>query len=511
MEVSRIQNSQRNLYISILSQVITLILSFVSRTVFVKTLGMDYLGVNGLFTNIISVLSLAELGVGTAIVYSMYKPLAEHDTKKLAALTQYYSTLYKMIAIIILLVGIAIFPFLDIIINLDTSIPNVKYYYLLFLGEAVTSYLIIYKTSIITADQKGYIVTRNRMIANIIASVLQILVLVSIKNYVIYLLIRILIPLAGNYYSSRVASKLYPFIDSKETLSKEERKSIWNNIKSMFLYRVGGVILNNTDNILISTLINTTLVGKYSNYSMLITRVTGFTSLIFSSVQASLGNLNVDANEEKKYKIFNILSLLSFWVYAFCSICFCMLFQDFIAIWLGTDYQLSLDVVYIAVLNFYFEGVLYPIWCYRQTTGLFHETKYTMLIASAINLILSILLGKQMGLFGIFAATAISRLCTNLWFDPYVLFKKYFNASPKKYFIKQLLYILTIIMLITIGQCLFCYLSISNIYFRFIVKIGYCILVPNLFFSFMFFKTEEFRYILDHFILPIFKSRKRRL
>lgn len=508
MGASRIQNSQRNFYISILSQIITLILSFVSRTVFVRTLGMDYLGINGLFTNIISVLSLAELGVGTAIVYSMYRPLAEHDTKKLAALTQYYCSLYKMIAIIVLLVGLGIFPFLDSIINLDTAIPNVKYYYLLFLGETVTSYLIIYKTSIITADQKGYIVTKNRMLANIIASVLQIAVLVSIKNYVIYLMIRILIPLAANYYSSRVASKLYPFIDDKESLSKEERRSIWNNIKSMFLYRVGGVILNNTDNILISSLINTTLVGMYSNYSMLITRVTGFTSLIFSSVQASLGNLNVDANEEKKYEIFNILSLLSFWVYAFCSVCFCILFQDFIAIWLGTEYQLPQDVVYIAVLNFYFEGVLYPIWCYRQTTGLFHETKYTMLVASTINLILSIILGKQIGLFGIFVATAISRICTNLWYDPYILFKKYFNMSPKEYFMKQLLYILTIIVLVAIGQWLFCLLSISNIYFRFIVKTGYCILVPNFIFLLFFYRTEEFRYIIDHVILPIITSRK---
>lgn len=509
MGTSRIQNSQRNFYMSILSQAITLLLSFVSRTVFVRTLGMGYLGINGLFTNIISVLSLAELGVGTAIVYSMYKPLAERDTKKLAALTQYYRTLYKMIAMIVSVVGLAIFPFLDSIINLDTPIPNVKYYYLLFLGEAIVSYLIIYKTSIITADQKGYIITKNRMIANIIASVLQIAILVSIKNYVIYLMIRILIPLAANYYSSRVAFKLYPFIDDKESLSKEERRSIWDNIKSMFLYRVGGVILNNTDNILISTLINTTLVGLYSNYSMLITRVTGFTSLIFSSVQASLGNLNVDANEKKKYRIFNILSLLSFWIYAFCSICFCILFQDFITIWLGREYQLSLDVVYIAVLNFYLEGVLYPIWCYRQTTGLFHETKYTMLIASSINLILSIILGKQIGLFGIFIATAISRLCTNLWYDPYILFKKYFNVSSKDYFIKQLLYILLIIVLVAIGQWLFCFLSISNMYFRFIVKMIYCILVPNIIFILCFYKTDEFRYILDHIILPMITRRKR--
>lgn len=497
---TRVQNSKKNLIMNVISQVITLILSFVSRSVFISTLGVDYLGVNGLFLNILSVLSLAELGVGTAIVFSMYRPLVDHDERKLAALTGYYKKLYNIIAVIVLCVGLCIFPFLDYIVNLDSPIPNVKYYYLMFLAEAVSSYLLIYKTSIIQADQKGYILTRNRAIANIITVVLQIVVLVLTQDYILYLVIHIAIPLLCNIYNSRAAVKMYPYINLKEELPKEEKKNIWTNIKSMFLYKIGGVILNNIDNILISIIISTTVVGLYSNYSMIISRITTFASLIFTSVQASLGNFNVNADKEKQLHIFKVLSMISFWVYGFCSVCFCVLFQDFITIWLGDAYLLDYDVMLIAVANFYFQGVLYPVWCFRQTTGLFRDTKYTMLAASAVNLILSIVLGNVWGLFGILFATAIARLTTNLWFDPMVLFRKYFKEPVWKYYVREILQFVGLCCVIFLSMFVFHLLDNMNIYIRFIIELIYCILVPNMFMILYYFKKPEFKYVLQKVI-----------
>lgn len=509
---SRVENTKSNLKINIFSQVTTIILSFVSRSVFIKTLGIDYLGVNGLFTNILSVLSLAELGIGTAIVYSMYKPLSEKDERKLSALTGYFKKLYLTIALIVLGLGLAIFPFLGYIVNLDSPIQNVNYYYFLFLAESVSSYLIIYKTSIITADQKSFIINKNKMVANTLTTIIQILVLIFIRNYLLYLFIRILIPLSCNYYNTKIAEKMYPYINEKVELDKEEKKKIWVNIKSMFMYKVGDVILNNIDNILISLIVSTTVVGYYSNYSMLIVRISLFASLIFSSLQASLGNLNVNSDNKKKYFMFRTISLISFWIYGFSFIAFALLFQDFIVVWIGSEFLLPNTVVYVVISNFYLKGVLYPVWCYRQTTGLFKETKYTMPVACVINLVLSILLGNIFGIIGIFSATLIARLLTNIWFEPYKLFKGYFKRKISRYFIKEILRFISINIFIFVSLFIFDLIPVSNIYISFILKLIYCVVVPNSILLICHYKTKEFQYIYDKSgIKKITEKIKRKL
>ena len=308
----RTQKSTFNLISSVASQFLAIILSFVSRSVFIYTLDARYLGINGLFTNIISLLSLAELGISTALIFSMYEPLAHNNKKKLAALTRFYKKLYTIIGIVITILGLSLFPFLDFFINLDVGIPNVKYYYLLFLLQSVCSYFMVYKTSIMIADQKNYILTRNTMLCNICATFTQIVVLLLWKNYAIYLVVIVAFNILGNFYNSRVAEKQYPYINDNEELENTEKRVIWDNIKSMFMYKLGGVILNNTDNILISKLVGTLEVGIYSNYSLILQKISNLTSLVFTSLQASLGNLNVDASPQKKKEMFDILSLMSF-------------------------------------------------------------------------------------------------------------------------------------------------------------------------------------------------------
>lgn len=500
---SRIKKSAYNLATNIGAQSLTILLSFISRTVFIITLDANYLGINGLFSNILSILSLADLGVGTAIIYSMYQPLANNNTKKLAALTQFFGRVYIIIAIVIACLGMALYPFLDFFVNLDVNIPNIKIYYLLFLAQSVASYLFIYKTSIVNADQKGYIINGNAMVINTISVIIQIVELLLFKSYIAYLIIQIATSILCNYFISRVSVKRYPYIEDKEQLDKSEKIEIWNNIKSMFMYKLGGVILNNTDNILISKIIGTVFVGIYSNYAMIITKVGNLISVIFISIQASVGNLNVEANSAKRFSIFKVLSFVSFWLYGFCSISFCVLLQDLMNLWLGNSYQLNNNVVYISVFNFYLQGVLYPIWCFRNTTGLFNYTKYTMIVASVINIVLSIVMGICWGLFGILLATAISRLITNIWFEPYKLFNMYFNKSSKNYYIFEIVRLSFLIIFIAFSQILFDSVCISNIYIRLMVKAIYCATVPNLIIYFRYRKTEEYLYIYDKTVAPL--------
>ncbi len=503
---SRTENSAHNFLNNIIAQVTTIFLSFFSRTIFIDCLGEEYLGLNGLFSNIITVLSLAELGIGTAIVYTMYKPIAEGDTKKIAALVGYYRRLYSILALVVAGIGVAFYPFLDFFINIDGDIPYIKYYYFLFLIQTVSSYLIVYKTSVLIADQKNYLITKNEIIGNFVSVICQIIVLKITRSYALYTIVHIVAGLAVNWLNSKKAVKHYPYILEKHILSREEKRNIWINIKSMFTYRVGGVILNNTDNLLISRFIGTGTVGFYSNYSMLISKVSNVVNLIFTSIQASLGNYNAEKEGRDLYGMFKIISFIEYWVYAFCSVSFCLLTNDFVTVWLGERFVLADNILYVCVLNFYIQGVLYPIWCYRNTTGLFKDTRLMMYFAAVINLILSIILGLKCGLFGVLISTAIARIATNLWYEPYILFKKYFNINVKKYYLIELDRIIKIGLFIVISQFLFNKIQIESVSILLTIKTCYCILLPNFLLWVENRKKAEYSYVLQRMIKLIYKK-----
>ena len=284
MEESRTKKATQNIAYGMVNQILSLVLSFVSRTVFINFLGVEYLGINGLFSDVLNLLSLADLGFNTAMIFSFYKPIAEKDYKKMAGLTTFYRKVYSIIATLVGTVGILLIPFLKYIVNVETAIPNLEIYYLLSLAGVVVSYICVYKTSIITADQNGYIVTRITMLTSTFKTIVQIISLVLWKNYIIYLIIGVIVNLVNNIIASIVAEKNYPFIKEKYQLSKEEQKSILNNMGSVFIYKASSVMLNATDNILISVIVGTAMVGYYSNYLMLETKITMFYSLIFTSM-----------------------------------------------------------------------------------------------------------------------------------------------------------------------------------------------------------------------------------
>jgi O-antigen/teichoic acid export membrane protein len=506
MGKSRSYHSSQNIITGISYKLFILILHFISRTVFIKVLGVDYLGINGLFTNILTVLSLAEMGLGTAMIYSMYTPLAQNDQKMLSALSNYYKKLYTRIALVVASFGLALTPFLNNIVKLDRPIENLEIYYLLFLLNSVLSYFFVYRTSIIIADQQEYRLKFIQMFFTIVTSLLQILVLILSGDYVLYIIIQILNTFFINIFSAKKAVQRYPFIKEKNELESSEKIEIWSNIKAFFFYRIGGVVLNNTDNILISYILGTIWVGYYSNYSMIIAQVAGFTSIIFLSLQASFGNLNSETNEKSKYEAFSALNLLSFWIYGFCSICFLVIFEDFIILWLGKGFLIEKSAVYMAVLTFYIQGLLYPIWIYRQTTGMFKYTKHIMFYASIINIVLSIVLGYKIGLTGILLATVLARVSTNLWYEPYILHKILFKKSIKFYYKNQILNVFVLIITYLITQNVADLILLDNNIANLIIKLSICIVVPNLVFLIIFNRKNEFQYLYTRSFRKIIKK-----
>ncbi len=444
MEESRTKKSVKNIIFNLSNQVIGIILNFVSRTIFIHTLGVEYLGLNGIFSDVLSMLSMADLGFNTAMVYSFYKPIAENNQRKISALINFYSKVYNIIALIITILGILIIPFLPLIINLEKDIPLLNVYYLFSLANVVISYLFVYKTSIITADQKNYIVTKITIITTTIRTVLQIITLLLFKNYIIYLSLGIIGNLLSNYIASEKAERLYPYIKNKEDISKEEKLDIFNNLKSVFLYKASSVLLNATDNTIISVLLGTVIVGYYSNYLMINNKIVSIFSLVFTSLTASIGNIIVTESTKKRFEIFKCEQSISFIICTIVIPCFFNLINDLILIWLGKDFVFDLKVIFAISLNMYLSCVLQPLWSYREATGLYRKTKWIMLICAILNIILSILMGKLIGLMGILLASAISRICTYVWIEPKILFKEYFEESPNKYFcslVKNLLII----------------------------------------------------------------------
>ena len=489
-------NTTVNFIIGVLDKFITLALSFISRTIFIKTLGAEYLGVNGLFTNILSVLSLAELGIENAIIFKLYRPIKDNDQEEISSLITYYKKIYRKIAIVVLAFGLAVIPFLKYIVNVENDVGNIYIYYIMFLGNSALSYLYIYRTAILKADQKEYKLKTINIIMSISQFIFQTIILLILKNYYLYLAIKIITSIFNNIICSEKAKKDYPYIEIEKEINVEEKKSIWGNVKDMFLYQLGSVMLNNTDNILISMILGTSVVGIYSNYEMIITAITGFTSMFFTAAQASVGNLVTEKNTKKNIEVFNALSLMSFWIYGFCSICFAVLMQDFIYIWLGREYQLPMMVLLVCIFNYYIKGIIYPVWNFRFTTGLFKYTKHIMFVASAINIILSIILGIYFGLFGIFIATAISRLLTNVWYEPYKLFKIYFKQKVYKYYLKQILDFIIVIIVGLITYYCSNIVNFSNIYMLFFSKIIICLFLPNLLFYLIKSKTSEFKFVV---------------
>ena len=434
MKSSRTKNSIKNIAFSFGYQILVLVLGFVNRTIFINILGVNYLGISGLFSDILSMLSLADLGFGVALTYSMYKPLAENDYKRLAGLTNLYKRVYRIIALAVTIIGLAPVPFLKYLVHLSKPIPNLQLYYILFLANTVASYLVVYKTSILTADQKDYVLSKYRSIFSFFQTVFMTLFLWLTHNYTVYLCVQVFFTYAVNFYCSHIAEKEYPFIKEKVELPFSEVKKIFRNLYSVFLYKISGVLLNATDNTLISVLVNTSMVGYYSNYSMIITNVTNLINTVFYSLTASLGNLVVKEKAERRYHVFQMIQSVSVILSTICICGFTFLIQDFIRLWLGKQFVLDNVILITIISNFYLGIILLPVWVYREATGFYQQTKYIMILTAIINLGLSIWWGIMWGVAGIIGASVVARLLTYVWYEPVLLFKEYFGKSSWIYF-----------------------------------------------------------------------------
>lgn len=514
---TRTEYSTLNIIAGIGGYAVNLIMGIICRMIFTRTLAADYLGINGLFTDILSMLSLAELGIGSAIGYALYKPLANNDENKIASLMRFYSRCYCTIGAVIALLGLALLPFLHLIIR---EIPDIKeniyLIYVLYLFNSASSYFFSYRGALLTAAQQNYLVIGTSYLVMITQSVIQIVILLVTRNYLLYLLVLIIGGLSFNIIISKIAKQKYPYIANKDIqpLDGAEKKELVTNIRALTIWKLSGLLVNQTDNMIITYFKGLATVGLASNYTLLSGTLTSLINLVFNGITASVGNHNALETTEHKYSLFKSINLANFWFFGWAAIGIFVCSSDMVAMLFGESYRLSIEIPLIIAINFYMVGMQNAIWTYKNTMGLFRQGRYLLFLTAAINIVMSIWLGSRYGLFGILLATAISRLFTNTWYDPYAIHKYGFGRSVRPYFVRYAAFagLLAATAAVCFGICaLFRFHILVNV----ILKILVCSLIPNAVFWLCFSKTQEFshllkfaRRILDK-LTPVLRRLKR--
>ena len=496
--MSRIQNVTTNAIYGLISNCLSMIVTFITRTIFIQTLGATFLGLNGLFTSILGVLSLADLGITSAITYSLYKPLSKKDMSKIGQIINLLGRCYKIIGIIILICGLSLLPFLKYLVNFPNGIEiNFYYVYLLFLLNSVCTYLFFsYKNTVIYADQKSYLTTKYEMFYTILTLLLQIIILVFFENYYAYLIVPIIINIIKNYNISKISEKLFPVLKHKnnDQLSPCEKHDIFKNIYSIALIKVSGVVYTSTDNLLISAYINTIIAGYYSNYIMIINIIKGFINIIFNSVTASVGNLNALENDDYKYKVFKRLNLFNAQLYGFCASSLFHLLSPFIVVWIGEQYIFSNLTELLIVLTFLIPGMNNVINIYKDACGLFWETRFRTIVTAILNFFVSIILVQKLGINGVLLGTIVAYIFTIYIVDPIVVYRKVFHKSVLSYYgdlIKNFLFLLLVNLLLSVLL-----IKIEDSLYTLFIKL-FIVVVVYFGVSFLFFyKNEEFKYYL---------------
>lgn len=429
--VSRTKKSLRNTIFGMAGLFCSLVVTFATKSVFVRLLGAEYNGVNGLFSNILQVLNLAELGFATSVAYALYKPLKDGDERTTAALMNFFAKIYRTIAVVVTTVGCCCIPFLQYLIaedlsELSFSLNELRGYFAMYLASTVCSYLLAYKRTIITADQNNYLVTNVDNICNIMLNVVQIALLLIYKNFYAYLATMIAKTIINNLILHLIAGKKYPYLRTyrKEKLAQAEKSAIFKNVQAAFLHKIGSVVIFSTTSIIISAFVSLIDAGKYSNYVMIVTGVNNFINIVFTSVTASIGNLCVDESEDRQYAVFKKVQYLALFSGAFSYICFVALFNPFIAIWVGEDMVMSMWVVFAISLNAMVGYLRKAVNTFKDAKGMFRNDWYKPLLEAAVGIGLAIGLSYVWGTFGVVMGYTLATICIAVPVENWVLFKQ---------------------------------------------------------------------------------------
>lgn len=493
MSDSRTKNVSRNIAIGILLKAFSLLLPFVSRTFLLYILGTDSVGVSTLFTSVLSFLSLAELGFGSAVVYTMYKPIADGDYKAINALLKYYRKLYRIIGIVILLVGVAIMPFLPYLIKDEApSEVNLYYLYLLFLLNSVISYFFSgYRQSLLVAYQRSDIRDKIALFISILVRIGEILAIYFTRSLYIYVLVSVIGTVLTNILTAVVTRRMYPEAECKGSIDSGVKAEIRKRLGGLFGTKLNSIVVNQADSLVISAFLGLTLLTQYGNYYLVMNSVSGFIMIVFASMTASIGNKIVKDSIEEVYTLFKRINFFNNWIVGWCAICLVCLFQPFMIIWVKEDLTLPLLMSILMSLYFYVYQIQRTILTFKDAAGLWYEDRFRPYVSMTINLVSNLILVNIIGIYGIVVSTILAFLISIPWCNS-VVFKHFFKKSP---WINIRRMLLNFVITFAIGAFTYfvCY-NLDITILGIILRIFICLIIPNAIYLLIFHSTDEFGY-----------------
>lgn len=497
-KLERTKNASRNIVFGSSLKFYQMVVPFVLRTVMIYCMGIEYVGLNSLFNSILQVLNLAELGVNSAMVFAMYRPIAEDDTETICALMRLYKIYYRIIGLIILGLGLIVLPFVPELIS--GTVPddiNIYVLYSMYLGNTVLSYwLFAYKSSLLTAHQRSDIISKITIVTATIQYLVQAVVLIRFRNYYIYLLISLVVQVLTNVVTSVISTRRYPQYKAKGNLSKEKKQTINQKIKDLFTAKIGAVVLTSVDSIVISAFLGLTQLAVYNNYYYILTAVTGFITILFNSCTAGLGNSFITESKEKNYHDFEKLTFMVAWLCGVCTCCFFVLYQPFMEIWVGKDYMLDFSAIIFMCIYFYVFEINQLFNTFKDAAGIWHEDRFRPLATACTNLCLNIILVQIIGIYGVILSTVGSILIVGMPWILHNLYKYVFSGFSFKHYLKKLLQYL----MVTTFVCIIAYRITNRMPSGFLflsVRMLLCLVISNLIFWLFFHKRKEYYEMLE--------------
>lgn len=496
MKLERTRNAARNIVWGIVERMTAIILPFITRTVLIKVLGAEYLGLNSLFTSILQVLSISELGISSAIVFSMYRPIAEDNNELLCAFLNLYKKIYTVIGSIILVAGLAVIPLLPkFIAGENNTDVNIYILYLIYLSNTVLSYyLFAYKQALFSAYQRNDLISKRITIVSIFSNVLQITFLLLFENYYTFVAVVPCATILTNILNAILANKMYPNVQCRGRVPDFEIKGIKKRVAGLLSYKIYGVVYSSVDTIVISAFLGLVPLAIYNNYFYVQSAVIGFLTIFNVSITAGIGNKMITNSIDENYDDFMKFTFANGWVTSLCAICLVTLYQHFMRTWVGEELTFPFFTMTLVVLYFYLSRVTTMTYTYREAAGLWWEDRFRPIVLTAVNLLLNLLLVQIIGMNGVLLSTVFCTVFISVPWGTYILFKRYFKKSPKDYFLRIILYVLTtsVISVVTITLC-------DNLpssgWLILIVKGCICLTIPNILFWLVFRNLKEYLFV----------------
>lgn len=498
-KIERTKNATRNIIFGIILKIYQILVPFFMRTAMIYLMGVQYLGLNSLFTSILQVLNLAELGVGSAMTYSMYKPIAEDDNETICALMKLYRTYYRVIGLVIAGIGCALTPFIPKLISGDVpKSMNIYILYLLNLGATVLSYwLFAYKNSILQAHQRTDVVSKVTLITSTIQYALQLLVLWIFKNYYIYVIVLLITQVMTNVMTAIWAQKLYPQFKPVGNVTREEKKAINGRIRDLFTSKIGGIIYDSADTIVVSAFLGLTVLAVYQNYFYILNAITSLIGVVFAACMAGIGNSIVVETKDKNYRDLNKFTFIICWGAGECSVCLLCLYQPFMELWVGKDLMLSFSAVVCFVTYFFVRQLNTLLNSYKDASGMWHEDRFRPLAAALTNLILNLILVQFIGIYGILISTVLAIICIGMPWLLHNLFTVIFERTHLFSYLKKLIYYCAIVFISCIVTYFICDRIKLNLVATLLIRGVICIFVPNLIYLMSYKRQQEFKDSLE--------------